>query len=188
VAAAAALVAAFAGQISLSDYQAVHDGVRPAWFSAAPLHLVDDAYKFGRYHPFFSFGALGLVSIQVGALFVQRVELGTIGAKPLVVLVNRYTASASEITSGALQDYHLAKLIGTKTFGKGVVQSIYPMPDDGALKITTAKYVTPLGRDIQHKGIMPDIVVPQSEDPALIDTAADKQLAAAKAQLRHLLH
>jgi carboxyl-terminal processing protease len=85
-----------------------------------------------------------------------------------------------------LQDYHLAKLIGTKTFGKGVVQSIYPMPDAGALKITTARYVTPLGRDIQHKGIMPDIVVDQTADPALIDTPADKQLATAKATLKQL--
>jgi carboxyl-terminal processing protease len=108
------------------------------------------------------------------------------GLQPLVILVNKYTASASEITSGALQDYHLAKLVGTKTFGKGVVQSIYPMPDAGALKITTARYVTPLGRDIQHKGIMPDIVVDQSPDPALIDTPADKQLAAAKATLKQL--
>jgi carboxyl-terminal processing protease len=108
------------------------------------------------------------------------------GLKPLVILVNKYTASASEITSGALQDYHLATLIGTKTFGKGVVQSIYVMPDQGALKITTARYVTPLGRDIQHKGIVPDIVVPQDADPALIDTPADKQLAAAKARLTAL--
>ena len=108
------------------------------------------------------------------------------GLQPLVVLVNKYTASASEITSGALQDYHLAKLVGTKTFGKGVVQSIYPMPDAGALKITTARYVTPLGRDIQHKGIMPDIVVEQSVDPALIDTPADKQLSVAKETLKQL--
>ncbi len=108
------------------------------------------------------------------------------GLQPLVVLVNKYTASASEITAGALQDYHLAKLVGTKTFGKGVVQSIYDTPDGGALKITTARYVTPLGRYIQHKGIMPDIVVNQKVDPALIDTPADKQLAAAKAELRVL--
>jgi carboxyl-terminal processing protease len=108
------------------------------------------------------------------------------GLHPLVILVNKYTASASEITSGALQDYHLATLIGTKTFGKGVVQSIYPMPDRGALKITTARYVTPSGRDIQHRGIVPDIVVNQSPDPSIIDTPADKQLAAAKAQLRIL--
>lgn len=116
----------------------------------------------------------------------EQDALGTAigGLQPLVILVNRYTASASEITSGALQDYHVATLIGEKTFGKGVVQSIYPMPDLGALKITTAHYVTPLGRDINHKGIVPDIVVPQSIDPSLIDTPRDKQLAAAKAQLR----
>ena len=108
------------------------------------------------------------------------------GLQPLVILVNKYTASASEITAGALQDYHLATLMGTKTFGKGVVQSIYPMPDQGALKITTARYVTPLGRDIQHRGIEPDIVVNQDVDPSLIDTPADKQLAAAKARLRSL--
>jgi carboxyl-terminal processing protease len=103
---------------------------------------------------------------------------------PLVILVNKYTASASEITAGALQDYGLAKIVGTKTFGKGVVQTIYPMPDSGALKITTARYVTPLGRDIQHRGISPDIAVAQNADtPALIDTSADKQLSAAKAYL-----
>lgn len=103
---------------------------------------------------------------------------------PLVILVNKYTASASEITAGALQDYGLAKVVGTKTFGKGVVQTIYPMPDAGALKITTARYVTPLGRDIQHRGISPDIAVAQNADaPALVDTPADKQLAAAKAHL-----
>jgi len=67
------------------------------------------------------------------------------GLHPLVVLVNKYTASASEITAGALQDYHLATLLGTRTFGKGVVQSIFPLPDEGALKITTSRYLTPAG-------------------------------------------
>ncbi len=86
------------------------------------------------------------------------------------MLVNKYTASASEITAGALQDYHLATLIGTRTFGKGVVQSIFPLPDDGALKITTARYLTPAGRDIQHHGIEPDVIVDQDPNPALIGT------------------
>jgi carboxyl-terminal processing protease len=106
------------------------------------------------------------------------------GLRPLAVLVNKYTASASEITAGALQDYRLATLIGTRTYGKGVVQSIFPMPDQGALKITTARYLTPAGRDIQHHGIEPDVVVQQDVNPALIDTRADKQLAAAKARLQ----
>jgi carboxyl-terminal processing protease len=108
------------------------------------------------------------------------------GVTPLVILVNGYTASASEITAGALQDYKIATLIGTKTFGKGVVQGIFSMPNGGALKITTQRYVTPNGRDIQHKGIQPDIVVPQSPDLAYIDTPKDKQLAAAKAFLKRL--
>jgi carboxyl-terminal processing protease len=108
------------------------------------------------------------------------------GLQPLAILVNKYTASASEITAGALQDYHLATLVGTRTFGKGVVQSIFPLPDEGALKITTARYLTPAGRDIQHHGIEPDVVVDQAPNPALIDTPADKQLEAAKARLRTL--
>jgi carboxyl-terminal processing protease len=103
---------------------------------------------------------------------------------PLVVLVNKFTASASEITAGALQDDHLATIVGTKTFGKGVVQSLYTLPGRGALKITTARYVTPDGRDIQHKGIMPDVVIDQPVDQPIIDTPADRQLAEAKAILR----
>ncbi|MGC2634862.1 MAG: S41 family peptidase [Candidatus Cybelea sp.] len=109
------------------------------------------------------------------------------GLRPLVVLVNKYTASASEITAGALQDYHLATLLGTRTFGKGVVQSIFDLPDQGALKITTSRYLTPAGRDIQHHGIEPNIVVNQDPNPSLVDTPADKQLAAAKTRLHQLL-
>jgi C-terminal processing protease CtpA/Prc len=67
-----------------------------------------------------------------------------------------------------------------------VVQSIYNLSDGGALKITTARYVTPLGRDIHHRGIEPDTVVDQQVDPSLIDTPHDAQLAAAKAHLRRL--
>lgn len=107
----------------------------------------------------------------------------TVDAKPLVLLVNKYTASASEITAGAVQDYGVGTLVGEKTFGKGVVQSLYTMPDKGALKITTARYVTPKGRDIQHKGIVPDVSVQQAVEGAgapIMDTPADKQLAAAK--------
>jgi carboxyl-terminal processing protease len=111
----------------------------------------------------------------------------SVGAAPLVILVNKFTASASEITAGAVQDYKVGTLIGTKTFGKGVVQSIYNTSDGGALKITTAKYVTPLGRDIQHKGIEPDLIVDQTVDaPMMIDSPKDLQLAAAKSYLRRI--
>ncbi|HKW45652.1 MAG TPA: S41 family peptidase [Candidatus Eremiobacteraceae bacterium] len=81
---------------------------------------------------------------------------------PLVVLVNQYSASASEITAGALQDTKIGTLIGVKTYGKGVVQTLYPFSDSSEFKITTARYVTPLGRDINKKGIVPNVVVPMN--------------------------
>ncbi len=79
---------------------------------------------------------------------------------PLVVLVNQYSASASEITAGAIQDSKIGVLLGEKTFGKGVVQTIYDLPGGSAIKVTTQRYVTPNGRDINKKGIEPNIVVP----------------------------
>ena len=79
---------------------------------------------------------------------------------PLVLLVNGNTASAAEIFSGCLQDHHRAVLLGTKTFGKASVQTVIPLPDKGAMRLTTGKYYTPSRRVIHEKGIMPDIAVP----------------------------
>jgi carboxyl-terminal processing protease len=93
---------------------------------------------------------------------------------PVVVLVNGFTASASEIVSGALQDHHRAFLIGTKTFGKGLVQNILALPNGAALKLTTAIYLTPDGRNINKLGIRPDKVV--SDNPK---TKADEVLQVA---------
>ncbi len=98
---------------------------------------------------------------------------------PLVVLVNGYTASASEITSGAIQDSSVGTIMGTKTFGKGVVQTIYPLPDGSAIKITTARYLTPRNRDINHLGITPDIVVTENKRPEFGTPAKDDQLTRA---------
>ena len=87
----------------------------------------------------------------------------SLDSAPIVVLVNGGSASASEIVAGALQDHKRAVIMGTKTFGKGSVQTILPMNNDAALKLTTARYYTPMGRSIQAEGILPDIVLNKIE-------------------------
>ena len=103
---------------------------------------------------------------------VRRAESGGGTFKlPMVVLVNKDSASASEILAGALHDNNRALLVGEKTYGKGLVQTVFPLPDGGALKLTTQKYFTPLGTDIDQVGIMPDFRV--ENDPA---SSQDRQL------------
>ena len=95
------------------------------------------------------------------ALRFNAQEGDIIDGLPLVVLINSGTASASEIVAGALQDHRRALILGTRSFGKGSVQTVIPLGGRGALRLTTARYFTPSGRSIQEQGIDPDIVVEQ---------------------------
>jgi carboxyl-terminal processing protease len=119
-----------------------------------------------------------IVSVESRASNITTLDADNtaINPLPLVVLVNGYTASASEITSGAIQDSSVGTIMGTKTFGKGVVQTIYPLPDGSAIKITTARYLTPRNRDINHLGITPDIVVNENKHAQFGTPAKDDQL------------
>lgn len=103
---------------------------------------------------------------------------GFITSKPLVVLINDESASASEILSGALKDHKRAMLIGETTFGKGLVQRILKLPDGSGLNLTVAKYLTPNGNDIGHKGIQPDYKVALTAKQFV--TGKDTQLEKAK--------
>jgi carboxyl-terminal processing protease len=120
-----------------------------------------------------------IVSVESRASNITTLDADdtAINPIPLVVLVNGYTASASEITSGAIQDSSVGTIMGTKTFGKGVVQTIIPLPDGSAIKVTTARYLTPRNRDINHLGITPDIVVGENKHPQFGQPSKDEQLA-----------
>ena len=106
--------------------------------------------------------------------------------KPMAVLVNGNSASASEIYAGAIQDYGIGKIVGTQTYGKGVVQQIFDLDDGTAVKLTIAKYFTPKGRSINGKGITPDtkIEYEQDENNPDTDNQLDKSVEEVKAQMK----
>ncbi len=104
---------------------------------------------------------------------------------PIVVLVNGFSASASEILTGALKDHGLAVIMGTQTFGKGIVQGVYPLNDGSAIKITDRKYYTPSGNDIQGVGIAPDITI-EFDSAAYDADGTDNQLNEAKKYIKSM--
>jgi carboxyl-terminal processing protease len=127
------------------------------------------------------------------ARFTRRASDGDVlGGASMVVLVNEGSASASEIVAGALQDHRRALIVGTTTFGKGLVQTVMPLSEGRALKLTTSRYYTPSGDSIHHKGIMPDVVVEGSSDypaPGIssgVDRRGDAQLGEALQRLQRL--
>ena len=132
---------------------------------------------------FISSGPIVSVESRASNITTLDADDTAIAPIPLAVLVNGYTASASEITSGAIQDSSVGTIIGTKTFGKGVVQTIYPLPDGSAIKVTTARYLTPRNRDINHLGITPDIVITENKRAQFGIPAKDDQLTRAVAYL-----
>jgi carboxyl-terminal processing protease len=128
-----------------------------------------------------------------GPVFTTRERGGTVAVAtasgtpvwtgPLAVLVDGDTASAAEIVAGALQDDGAGTIVGVRTFGKGVVQSVFPLPDGSAVKLTTARYTTPKGRDIDKVGITPDVSVGQPPGLTIGDPQEDAQLDSALAIL-----
>ena len=116
-----------------------------------------------------------LVVTTKGRLRNQNQELragqtGTLSDVPMVVLINEGSASASEIVAGAMQDHHRAIIMGTKSHGKASVQTIFPLKDGSALRLTTSKYFTPSGKSIHGEGIHPDVEVPYEPPPKVVAT------------------
>ena len=108
-------------------------------------------------------GTIVSTKTRTGIQDVRRATGSALTQRPVVVLVNEGSASASEILSGALQDNNRAKLVGQKTYGKGLVQSVRGLTDGSAITVTVAKYLTPSGTDIHKNGIKPDVAVAMSE-------------------------
>ncbi|MBI1216981.1 MAG: PDZ domain-containing protein [Rhodobacteraceae bacterium] len=182
-------------------YDDMADGLKKSLEQAGGLDKINGVVIDLRNNP----GGLLTQAIKVADAFIDQGEIVStrgrnpgdgerfnatpgdlVNGKPVVVLINGGSASASEIVTGALQDHHRAIVIGTKSFGKGSVQTIIPIKGDGAMRLTTARYYTPSGRSIQALGISPDIVVPQ-ETAKPLDAAQQSNQSTSEADLKGIL-
>ena len=177
----AKLVGDHIGYIRLSDFRERTDKDLAAALDKLKGQSIDGLVLDLRNNP----GGLLDIAVSVSELFLKRQELivttkgrlrnqnmefyaradGPVNGMPLVVLINEGSASASEIVTGAIQDHHRGIIVGTKSHGKASVQTIFPLKDGSALKLTTSKYFTPNGRMIHGQGIMPDVEVPFERRP-----------------------
>ena len=140
-------------------------------------------------------GAIVKTVIRNGESSTDEADHTAVTQLPLTLLVDGGSASASEILTGALKDHRRATVVGTKTFGKGIVQQVNPLSEGSGLNVTIAHYFTPNGTDIHHKGIMPDVVVPLtkaqiktlSDNPKLLASQSDPQYVKAVQSVSKLI-
>ena len=153
-----------------------------------PGGLLESSIEISRQ--FINKGIIVSTVSKDGLREIKRANGQALTSKPLVVLVNEGSASASEIVSGAIKDNKRGKLVGKKTFGKGLVQSMRTLVDGSGLTVTVAKYLTPNGTDINKSGIIPDIEVKMNINPILqreIGTRKDKQYRAGEKELVNII-
>ncbi len=154
-----------------------------------PGGLLESSIDISRH--FINKGVIVSTLSKDGLKETKRGNGQALTKKPLVVLVNEGSASASEIVSGAIKDNKRGKLVGKKTFGKGLVQSMRTLVDGSGLTVTVAKYLTPNGTDINKSGIIPDIEVKMNLNPILqreIGTRKDKQYRAGEKELINIIN
>ena len=116
----------------------------------------------------------GRKSIENRRFFARKGD--KVNGKPLIIIINNGSASASEIVAGALKDHKRAIILGSRTYGKGSVQSIIPLRNGGGIRITISKYYLPSGKSISEVGVTPDIFVDDDSDDFQINTETDSQL------------
>lgn len=183
-------------------YKGLEDGLKKMFEEAGGADKVNGVVLDLRNNP----GGLLPQAIMVADAFLEQGEVVStrgrtaaegerfnatpgdlINGKPLVVLINAGSASASEIVAGALQDHRRAVVVGTKSFGKGTVQSVIPLRGDGAMRLTTSRYYTPSGKSIQGMGVYPDILVEQPRRTETTDEATTPARSRSESQLRGTL-